>query len=117
MLKQCAVARQPTLLPPSEIFTMSSPDPSLSSRVRTMQIIAGALLAGCATLLGMAIFLVGNNEGKGLAQPAEGALPIVSFLSLGLLVINTPASLFLPGVLLRKALDTLARRAPDTSVI
>jgi hypothetical protein len=96
---------------------MSSPEPSLSTRIRVMQIVAGALVAGSVSFLVLVLFLVWNNGGKGLGQPVEGALPIVSLLSLGMLLINTPAAFLLSGVILRKALDNLARQAPNNALL
>jgi hypothetical protein len=96
---------------------MSSTDLSLSSRMRVMQILAGSLVAGSAVFLGIVVFLVWSNDGKGRGEPAEGALPLVSLLSLGMLLVNLPIAFVLPAAILRNGLQSLASSAPDKHVI
>jgi hypothetical protein len=96
---------------------MSSSEPSLVSRLRTMQIIAAAQVMGASTFLVIVVFLVYNNGGKGQGRPAEGALPVVSLTSAAFLAVNGPLAFLLPGLMLRNARNRLAGHAPDTYVM
>jgi hypothetical protein len=102
--------------PLNEGLAMSSLDPLLPQRLRVMQVLAGSLIAGPLMLLGIVLFLV-HTEGKGLGEPAEGALPLISLLSLAMLLLNAPLAFYLPGLHVRKALDKLASQAPNTFVV
>ncbi len=85
---------------------MSDPgDPLLSQRIRTMQLIAAALLMGVLSFLGIALFLVYvQQNGEGMV-PAQG-LPIYSLVAWGMFAVCAPLSIYLP----RTMLDSQSRR-------
>jgi hypothetical protein len=92
-----------------------SSSPDLSLRVRTMQIIAGALAAGSTIVLGIAVFLVQSRQGEGVnANPDQ--LPVVSLVAVVMLLIQIPMAVSLPAMITSKALANLADHAPDTHV-
>jgi hypothetical protein len=87
---------------------MNTPDGLLPpGRLRGMQIIAGALLAGVVTLLALVLILVFlQNQGAGLA-PA-GNMPILTMVAGFLFVIQAPLAFLLPRILIRSALRRVA---------
>lgn len=77
-------------------------------RLRTMQIIAGALVLGLAVFLGIVVFLVQvQNQGRPLGQ-AQGA-PVMSILALGMLAVLAVMSVVLPDVMMRQYVRGTAR--------
>src|SRR2546423_9427082 len=83
-----------------------SEDTLLRGHLRATQIIAGALLAGVLIFLAVALVLVANRGGAGMA--AAGNLPPVSILAVGLLVVQAPLAFILPAILTRTALPQIA---------
>jgi hypothetical protein len=80
-----------------------------------MQIIAGAIIVGALIFLGIAVFLVHNNQGQGVGA-AQGQLPVVSLVALAMLCVQTPLAFLIPAAVVSKAVSTLAGHAPDTYV-
>jgi hypothetical protein len=83
---------------------MSEPDDLLPpQRLRTMQIIAGAMVMGVVIFLALAVFLVQTN-GQGKAPPP--GLPLVSIIAAGFFILAASLAYFIPAtqtrVLLRK---------------
>ena len=78
---------------------------SLPARVRIMQIIAGALIFGVLSFLGIVLFLVQQQP------PRPPELPILSLVGVALLVSNIAAALFLPPLLVQGGLRRLAAGA------
>jgi hypothetical protein len=76
-------------------------------RVRTMQVVAGALIGGVAIFAAIAWYLVDQNGPLGQV-PAPGELPTLSVVVLALLGICVPLSLFLPNMILRGTLQRVA---------
>jgi hypothetical protein len=96
---------------------MSSPESSLSGRIRVMQIVAAALIFGASSFLVVCVYMVQNNQGKGQAEPAEGELPMISLAALGFLLVILPIAFVLPAINLRSGVQTLAGKAPDSHVM
>jgi hypothetical protein len=80
-------------------------DPLLSQRIRTMQLIAGALLMGVLSFLGVALFLVYvQQNGKGMVPPQ--GMSIYSLVALGMFAVCASLSIYLP----RNMLESQTRR-------
>jgi hypothetical protein len=94
---------------------MSSSVPSQSPRILVMQIIAGSLLTGCISFLVIVLFLVQNNQGKGLGNP-QGQIQLLSLLCAIMLLAILPVSFFLPAVILKTGLNRAASQPPDSGV-
>jgi hypothetical protein len=92
---------------------MNGPQPSLAQRIRVMQIVAGAITAGAVLCLAIMVFVV-HNQGHGTAPPREGSPPLLSYLSLGLLIVQIPLALFVPAMVVRQGLERLAAGPPPT---
>src|SRR4051794_13743763 len=73
-------------------------------RVRTMQIIAGALMAGVGTFFAIVLLLV-FTQGQ---QPAAGQTPTLSLLAVGLVLFLAPGSALFPIVLEQQATRQIA---------
>lgn len=72
-------------------------------RVRTMQIIAGALLIGVVGFLGFVLYYVHvANKGKPMTAPPN--LPIVSLVAVAMFCTNAPLSFVVPSIQIRSAL-------------
>jgi hypothetical protein len=81
----------------------------IERRLPTMQIIAGAMLAGVVLAAGLLGVLA-----QGRAQaPANGQLPIVTLVALALLIIQGPLAFILPTVLAGGGLRRLAAGQRD----
>lgn len=107
-------APREAVVPGPESFTVN-PDKDLSpGRLRTMQIIAGALLVGVSSFFAVALFLVhGQHEGKGLGAQGKGNapppdFPIVTAVGVGWLAITAPLAFILPGTINRRLLPKVA---------
>jgi hypothetical protein len=75
-------------------------------QLRTMQIIAGAILAGLLMFLALVLYLVlVQNHGNGLGP---GDPPLLSVMALVLLAVNTPLAFVLRGTSERAALRQIA---------
>ena len=87
----------------------SDDDSRIVQVVRIMQIIAVALLFGMLSFLGIVLFL----RFSGNPAPAP-SLPIVSLVSLAMLLTTTPVAFVLPGVLTRNGVRQIAaQQNPD----
>ena len=74
-------------------------------RLITMQIIAGSLIMGVVTFLGLAVVLVATDGGG----PAPNAtMPIISYVALAMLVVNTPMALVVPRTITQAGLKRVA---------
>jgi hypothetical protein len=87
-----------------------TPTDSLAQRLRVMQIIAFAVIAGPVVLLGIAVTLVLRNGG-GLAPPA--GLPIVSLVALATMGFSVLANAVVTPAAVRTNLLHLAARGPE----
>jgi hypothetical protein len=77
-------------------------------RLRTMQIIAGALLMGVAIFLGIVLTIVQvQRGGQGLGPPQSQ--PILSLMALGTLAFMAVTSVVLPNNMVRQGLRRIAR--------
>ncbi len=87
---------------------MSNPEEIVSpQRLRTMQIVAGALLMGVLIFLGIVLYMVWiQNKGAGTAPPAD--MPLLSLLAAVFFVIQAPLSFLIPQFLTRNALGQIA---------
>jgi hypothetical protein len=85
---------------------MDLPDAQFAVRVRTIQIIAAALLFGVLMLAAVSIAVVQTSGPMGHRD--ADALPIVSLVALVMLATNLPLSLILPNVLMRNAVQRVA---------
>jgi len=84
---------------------MSEFEPLVSPhRVRTMQIIAGAMIAGVVTFLAVVLFLV-LSQGQ---PPAPGQTPTLSLLAVGLMLFLGPGSALFPIVVEQQATRQIA---------
>ncbi len=87
----------------------------VSKHLFTMQLIAGALLAGAMTILLVMAFLVQQN-GPSISIDAANPLPIITRVALAFLIIQIVVSLFLPELIERSLLNRLFAVAPDQFV-
>lgn len=78
---------------------------SLHRRVKTMQLIAAAVLMGLAVFVVIVTFLVQDQP------PEAGRVPFVTYLGLFLLAAMVPLALLLPAVALRGPLEAALRQA------
>lgn len=93
---------------------MNLSDPLLPiQQLRTMQIIAAALLIGLVSLCGVAAGLVhvGNN-GRGLAPPQQ--IPIVTWVAVAVFAVEAPLSFVMPKVMTRSAIRRIVDGKPVT---
>jgi hypothetical protein len=90
-------------------FVMSNiPDTVPPGILRTMQIIAGALVAGVCVFLGIVLYLVFvQNNGQGQAPPG-GGLPLISIVAVAMMVVNVPLSVLIPRISTLAALRQIA---------
>src|SRR5687768_14551423 len=75
-------------------------------RIRVMQIIAGALIAGLVAFSGVVLFLVHSRPPANQAPPPD--LPLFSLVALAMLVMETPLAILLPYMQTQAALRRLA---------
>lgn len=94
---------------------MSTQEPSVERQLRVMQLIAAALIAGVAAFTVLVVFLVAQRGGQ--ANAGEGALPVVTLVSVVFLLSAGSAGLFLPRVVLKNAVARLARSPRDQVVL
>jgi hypothetical protein len=90
---------------------MNCADELFARRVRTMQIMAAALIGGVVIFAAIVLYLVDQDGPRGQV-PAAGDLPILSVAALVMLGISVPLSLFVPNIILRSALQRIAAGAP-----
>jgi hypothetical protein len=76
----------------------------LAPRIRVLQIIAFALLFGLLVFTGIVLFL--RLSGQPIRPVAE--TPLVTFLAIGMLVMNLPLSVLVPQLNLQAALKGIA---------
>jgi hypothetical protein len=87
---------------------MTDPDEvRLQPWVRTMQIIAGAMMLGVVFCLGTLSLVVVQAKGQGMMQPPPD-FPMVTAIAVVLLVSNVPLSFGLPVAVTRQALRRIA---------
>jgi hypothetical protein len=94
---------------------MSAQDPRFGTFLRTMQIIAGAMVAGVTIFLALVLFLVEQRGGQPQAGP--DAPPAVTLVSVVLLLSAGAAALFIPGAILKAAAARLAKAPRDGAVL
>jgi hypothetical protein len=83
-----------------------SEDPFPHQRVRVMQIIAGALIAGVVLFLGLVLYLV-HGQGNGPAPAAPGP-PMITLVALAMFAGCALMAFLIPAALTRSALRRLA---------
>jgi hypothetical protein len=90
----------------SQESNLSPNDPTESltpGRLRTMQIVAGALLLGAAAFLGIVLYIVlVQNHGHGNARPRN--VPIISLMAVAMLSVMAPLAFIVPRIQTRSAL-------------
>jgi hypothetical protein len=82
-------------------------DEIFAVRVRTMQIISAALIAGVVTLTGIMIIMVKQNDGP-LAPPNADLPPLVSIIAVVSLAAGIGVRVILPNAILRGAMQRIA---------
>jgi hypothetical protein len=92
---------------------MAAPEDLLPRQLRTVQIVAGALLLGVAALTAVALVVVWTRTGGPIvAPPADGSLPFMTLVAVFLLATQGLLAAFFPGVLTRATVTRLAAAAP-----
>ena len=88
---------------------MSEPEESLNSAfLRTMQIVAVALITGVLVFLGIVLYLVEvQHQGNGLGGAIN--VPVLSYAASGFLIVMVPLSFGLPNFVTRGAVQRIAR--------
>lgn len=87
-----------------------SDDIWLAKRIRVLQIIAGALVMGLVTFLGIVLFMVQvQNKGVGLARP--GGLPLISLIAVAYSALAVLLAIVIPRVLVQSGLRRIAAGA------
>lgn len=85
-------------------------DTLLRPRIRVMQIIAGAIITGLTGFLVVAILCRGQfGGGQGLG--AIAGIPLLTALSLGMLIVETPIAFVVPRNLLEKSMRSITAQA------
>src|SRR5262245_18968359 len=85
---------------------LESGSAELDKRVRTMQIVAGALLAGVGVFLVVVLFLRSENQAFGAV--ANG-MPIITYVAVVFLIVDAPLAFVVPRLMLRTALRQIAQ--------
>ncbi len=73
--------------------------------LRVLQIVAGALLLGVFSFLGITLFNVQLNKGQGVNPPQD--MPVVSIVAVAGLALLGPLSAIVPNVMTRSALQKI----------
>jgi hypothetical protein len=81
----------------------------MMARLKTMQIIAAALLLGQATFTAVVVFLVNNAPAQEAGVPAAKDLPIVSFVALAVFASNVPLALIMGGAIAKTQVAAFAQ--------
>jgi hypothetical protein len=92
------------------------PSDPLQPMLRTMQIIAVALLNGSGLFFATALYLV-YAQVMDVHKERQGMPPLVSIISVAALLIQATLALWLPGRVVRTNLDKLAGHTPDAYVM
>jgi len=79
-------------------------DDEFLPRLRVMQIIAAAMMAGVVIFLTIVLFLANQQAGAAAAPPA-----LLSWLMLGLLLVELPLTFLLPAAQTRAAVRQIGR--------
>jgi hypothetical protein len=79
-----------------------------AGQLRTMQIIAAAMMNGIVLALAIFVLLVVKDKKPILTDPAD--VKMVSMVALFLLVTHAPLSVLLPGIMTRNALRQMAAK-------
>lgn len=77
----------------------------LRPRLRVMQIIAAAMIAGAAIFLGITLVMVLSQD-KGLAPPRD--TPLISLVAIVMLIANGTISLLLPAAVAKAGIRSIA---------
>src|ERR1051325_1414509 len=86
-----------------------------AGRMPTMQIIAGALIMGVVSFLGVALFLVHQQrQGQGMVPPRD--LAILSLMAVVMAVTNIPLSFIVPSLVARAAVARIGADSGTTPV-
>jgi hypothetical protein len=82
-------------------------DPLPAAKLRTMQILAAALLMGVMIFLFVVLYMVlVQNQGQPLGPPQD--LPIVSLIAAVILVLNAPLVFVMPQILTQSSVKQIA---------
>jgi hypothetical protein len=82
-------------------------DPLPAAKLRTMQIIAAALLMGVLVFLFVVLYMVlVQNQGQPLGPPQD--LPLVSLIAAVILVLNAPLVFVMPQILTQSSVKQIA---------
>jgi hypothetical protein len=96
---------------------MNTQEPSFRRYLRTMQIIAVALIAGVVIFAGLALFLVWQRGALGQVNAGAGELPPLTLVSVVFLIAAGTAGLFVPRLILKGAAARLAKVPRDGYVM
>jgi hypothetical protein len=88
------------------ITVLDTDDPELKNRVRTLQIVAGTLLAGIGFFLAVVFLLRSQSAAAGQARVND--TPIITFVAVGFLILQAPLVFVVPGIIQRTALRQIA---------
>jgi hypothetical protein len=104
--KAALLSGAPTSEIQDEISASADADAVTRPRLRSMQIIAGALLIGVTTFLAIVLYLVlVQNGGRGNLPPNN--LPIVTFIAAAMIATLGPMSFFVPGIMTQSVLPKI----------
>jgi len=81
----------------------------ITTQVRTLQIIVGALIVGCLTFAGIAVFIAGQREPAG-ADQVEDQFPIITAMALAFGGVALAAQLVIVPMLRKQARQQLAKQ-------
>ena len=97
-----------------------SGDMLLRSQLRTMQIVAFALLTGVGTFLAMVLFIVNwANNGQGMLGAVGFPFPFLTVIALAMLAVEAPLAFLIPAMIVRSNLQQIAEgrwQAPSMAV-
>lgn len=94
---------------------MQVPDTVLALRVRTMQIVAGAILFGLVTFCTIAVVIVAQGGGAARAGRDPDVPPIVTIVAWAMFAMCFVARFLVVGPILRSAVQRIAATQPHTS--